>query len=96
MNEPQYAKVKVIEKVSDDSVLITSSSYRDKLHSYREEIEQSILTSHNTLLNDVIKCLSVIQQHQTPVLTIEIYMDKYGQPERIAQKYITTQKHFGK
>lgn len=96
MSDPQYAKVKVFQPVGDDAMLITSSSYRDALHSYREEIEQSILTSTNSLLSDVIKCLNIIQQHQTPVLTIEIHMDKYGQPERIAQKYITTQKHFGK
>ncbi len=96
MATPRFAKIKVVEAQPNGEVKITSSSYREDLHSYREEIEQSILTTHNTLLSDVIKCLSAIKDHNTPVLTIEIHMDSYNQPERIVQKYITNQKYYGK
>lgn len=94
--EPKYVKVKIFEPTAEDTTKITSKSYRDSLNSYREEIEQSYFTNRNSLLTDVIKCLKVIQEHKTPVLTIEIHMDKYGQPERIAQRYTTDQKHYGK
>lgn len=97
MNQkPKYAKIKIIKPQADGTTLIRSESYREELHSYREEVEQSKLTDYNSLINDVMASLKIIKERNTPILTIEIHMDRYGQPERINQKYITEQETYGR
>jgi hypothetical protein len=92
----KHSKLKITEPTADDARKITTKSYFEELNSYKEELEQSILTTHNTLLTDVIKCLGDLKTYQTPELSITIYSDKYGNPQRIVKRLTTDKKSFGK
>lgn len=74
---------------------IVKEGYTEGLSSYQEEIEQSILTSHNELLNDLLKCLKVLKETTTPTLTIVIHRDKYQQPQRLTYTFVTDKEYYG-
>ena len=96
MTEPKYTKVQVTESVDEDTSKITTSSYTDHLKNYKEEIEHTLLTTHNGLLNDVLKSLRIIKDTNTPELIITISMDKYGNPMRLTQRYTVDKQYYGK
>lgn len=91
---PKHVKVKITQK-DGDSTKVTKLGYLEELSSYQEEVEQSKLTSHADLLNDLLGCLKVLKETTTPTLTIVIHRDKYQQPQRMTYTFITDKEYYG-
>jgi hypothetical protein len=81
---------RVIEEQEGNTVKITTEGYYDGLNSVKVETREDLITSRQTLLADVVKCLDLLKT-ESPDVTIRILKDKYGEPARI-QKTWTVQK----
>lgn len=98
MNEdPKHVRIKTFEEQPDGSVKATTQSYFESLASIKEEIVKQIPTNSNDILSDVISCLDVISKQQTrDKLTISIYLDEWGKPNRIEKHYTTKKETFNR
>ena len=71
----KHARVTTITPITDTEAEIKTESYHESLKSVKVETQQSIYSSIDTLLLDVIKCLEVITGNQSDELTITIKND---------------------
>ena len=78
------------------SLLIRSLSYSEQLSSERTEREVKHLTSHVSLLADVMKCLEPITSKQTGEVQITVTTDRLGEPRLVKQRYVVNQKSYGR
>lgn len=76
----------------DGSVHIRTEGYYEELNSVREEIRQNIITTNETLLQDVIKALEVFTKTDSPELILELSKDTRGEPQRIVKTWVTYKK----
>lgn len=95
--DKKHVKIKTFLDLPDGSIQATTESYYESLASIKEEIIKQIPTNRDKLLADVISCLDIISKQQTrDCLTIRVYMDEWGQPNRVEKQYTTKKENYKK
>lgn len=93
--DKKHVRIKTFLDLPDGSVQATTESYFESLASIKEEIVKQIPTNTNNVMSDVISCLDVISKQQTrDKLTISIYLDEWGKPNRIEKQYTTKKENY--
>lgn len=94
---PPHTKVRTRKALPNGDVQIDSHSMHEQLSSVSQEIEQHVKTSRESLALDVIRCLELIQQGETPELTLKIAADKAtGEPKLITKIFTVQKEYYGK
>lgn len=97
MSSYKHAKVITRTPRADGTVLIETESYFESLEAIEQEIRQSIKTTRETLLADVIKCLAAITSKETPELNLVIVTNpRTGEPDRIVKTWIIKKERLGR
>lgn len=73
----------------DGSIKIRKEGYFEDLNSIREETVQNVITTRDTFLSDIMKCLEVISKRESRELIIEIKTDEFYQPRLIVKQWVT-------
>ena len=90
---PKHEKRTTYDKQADGSTKITTKSYYEELSHLLEEIEKPMITTAQTLTQDVTGILSHITEQGSPKLTITVVKsDKGGY--KVTKKYVTIKRKF--
>lgn len=96
MNELKHAKVKTTTTQPDGSKQIETQSFYEELNSVKQEIQQSIRTSKETFVADLLHCTAVIADGLTREVTIHIEADHNHNPIRIVKTWTIKKVHYGR
>lgn len=91
---PKHTKITTYQTQEDGSVKKRTQAYHEQLASILEERIDSIQTTHQTFLADIMKCLEPINTGKTQKLNIEIKADTYKNPTMIVRSFVTYKEEF--
>lgn len=96
MTELKHAKLTRRTPQPDGTVKIEREGYYEELNSIEEAIEQSIMTSKTTFLNDLMKCVAPISDGTSRKVTITIEADERHRPIRMIKTWVVRKQYFGR
>lgn len=83
----QHGHIKRIIQNKDGTETIITESYQERLQYVTEERRVNILTTPNTLLQDIVQALDVMSDRETRKLMLTIKTDKNGKPTKIIKEW---------
>lgn len=83
----KHARVTTYTPQDDGTIEIKTEGYFENLNSVKQEVRQNLNTTKETLMQDVIKCMEVFTQTDTPELTLTLVKHR-GEPRRIIKTYL--------
>lgn len=97
IDTPNHTKVRTERSLPDGSKVIDSHSVHTALSSVKQEIQQHVKTTRETLALDLIKCSEIIANGQTDELSLRITIDKTtGDPSLITKTWTVHKEYYGK
>lgn len=92
----KHAKVRTITERPDGSAHIKTESYYEELNSVKQEIQQSIKTSKDTFIADLMRCVAPISDGSSREVNIHIEANERNEPCRIVKTWTVDKKFFGR
>lgn len=83
----KHGRKRIFQQQEDGTVHIRTEGYYEELNSVKEELRQNLITTQDTLLKDIITALEVFTSTDCPEITIELFKDKYGEPQRMVKTW---------
>lgn len=96
---PRHQNVIQTEQVGDEmitipaSIIIQTLSYLEELGIVKKEVEKRKITSHQTILADVLSCLNVFKETPTREVVITVTTDKWGEPTLVKHRYVLEKRN---
>lgn len=96
MNELKHAKVITTTSLPGGNKQIDTKSFYEELNSVKQEIQQSIKTSKETFMADLLHCTAVLSDGISREVTIHIEADHNHNPIRIVKTWTVLKEHYGR
>lgn len=95
-NKFTHGKIKTYYRNDDGSIDSVTESFFENPSAYEREVIQTIKTSRDTLLSDLISALTLISNKKTRKLILTIDTDEHMMPKLLTKTHIETKESYAR
>jgi hypothetical protein len=97
MNQPlKHARRTLTIPQPNGDTMIRTEGYYEELNSVKEEVQQSVKTSKDSFIGDLMKAVAVVTKRESRELTLKIEADDAGNPIRIVKTWTIRKEYYGR